>query len=65
MAEGRGKKGFWPIMRFVTLLLAAIITVLPLVTAFFGSFKTKLEFADSNPLAPPKSFLYFDNFLFH
>ena len=63
MAEGRGKKGFWPIMRFVTLLLAAIITVLPLVTAFFGSFKTKLEFADSNPLAPPKSFLYFDNFV--
>lgn len=37
--------------------------MLPLVTAFFGAFKTKAEFAESNPLALPSSFLNFDNFL--
>lgn len=57
----KGSKG-WSIVRYVSLVFAALCILLPLVTAFFGSFKTKAEFSDSNPLAPPKSFLNFENF---
>ena len=50
-------------MRYISLILAAICTLLPLVTAFFGAFKTKSEFAESNPLAPPENFFNLDNFV--
>ena len=50
------------ILKYVSLGLITVITLLPLVTAFFGAFKTKSEFADSNPLALPKSFLNLENF---
>ena len=53
----------WSVVRYVSLILAAICTLLPLITAFFGAFKTKSEFAVSNSLAPPENFLNFDNFV--
>ncbi len=57
------KAHFWQFVRYASLIFISFCTLLPLVTAFFGSFKTKAEFAVSNPLAPPESFLNFDNFI--
>ena len=54
---------FWSVVRYASLIIITICTLLPLVTAFLGAFKTKAEFAESNPLALPKSFLNFDNFV--
>lgn len=62
----RKKQGLdivWDIVRYVSLILVTICTLLPLVTVFFGAFKTKLEFSESNPLQLPKNFLNFDNFI--
>lgn len=50
-------------MRYISLILAAACTIIPLLTAFLGAFKTKTEFSESNPLELPHSFLNFDNFV--
>lgn len=57
------KVHFWQFVRYLSLIFISFCTLLPLVTAFFGSFKTKTEFALSNPLAPPENFFNFDNFI--
>ncbi|MBQ8165771.1 MAG: carbohydrate ABC transporter permease, partial [Lachnospiraceae bacterium] len=57
------KTHFWQFVRYLSLFFISFCTLLPLVTAFFGAFKTKTEFATSNPLALPKSFLNLDNFI--
>lgn len=57
------KTHFWQFVRYLSLFFISFCTLLPLVTAFFGAFKTKAEFATSNPLALPKSFLNLDNFI--
>lgn len=53
----------WDMIRYLSLILVTICTLLPLMTAFLGAFKTKSEFAESNPLALPESFFNFDNFI--
>lgn len=53
----------WDVVRYASLILASVCIILPLLTAFFGSFKTKAEFAESNPLALPESFLNFENYV--
>lgn len=53
----------WDIVRYLSLILISICTLLPLMTAFLGAFKTKAEFSESNPLALPESFFNFDNFI--
>lgn len=53
----------WDMIRYLSLILVTICTLLPLMTAFLGAFKTKSEFAESNPLALPENFFNFDNFI--
>lgn len=60
--QHKKQSGPWVIVRYASLILAAIVTLLPLVTAFFGSFKTSSEFNSSNVLALPASFLNFENY---
>lgn len=56
------KKIPWEILKYASLIITAIIILLPLITALFGSFKTTAEFSSSNVLAPPKSFFNFSNY---
>ncbi len=51
------------ILKYFILILTSIIILLPLVTAFLGSFKTTDEFNSSNVLALPQNFLNFSNFV--
>ncbi|MGP7959243.1 carbohydrate ABC transporter permease [Sanguibacter sp. A247] len=49
-------------LKYVTLVAASVIAVVPLVTLFFASLKTKAEFAATGPLDPPANWLNFSNY---
>ncbi|GAA1875803.1 carbohydrate ABC transporter permease [Myceligenerans crystallogenes] len=49
-------------LKYTSLVIAAACAVIPLATVFMAAFKTKEEFATSDPLAPPASWLHLENF---
>ncbi|WP_439564145.1 carbohydrate ABC transporter permease [Microcella sp.] len=49
--------------KYVTLVLAAIVAVLPLVVVLFAAFKTSEEYATTTPLTPPANWLNVANFV--
>ena len=57
------KKSLLNILKYGTLLVWSFIIFFPLITLFFGSFKTYEEFINTAGLVPPKSFLNFDNYI--
>ena len=61
--KSKWKKLPWEIIKYASLIIAAFVILLPLVTALFGSFKTSAEFNSSNVLALPKNFLNFSNYV--
>lgn len=50
-------------LKYLSVILAAIIAVLPLAVVFMGSFKTNKELLTTNPLAPPENFLNISNYV--
>ena len=50
-------------LKYISVLLAAAVTLLPLAVVFFGAFKTNKELLTTNPLAPPENFLNFSNYV--
>lgn len=48
--------------KYLSLIIASLCTLLPLVTVVFASFKTKQEYGATGPLAPPSNWLNFENF---
>lgn len=57
------KKILINIIKYGTLMLWALIILLPLITIVFGSFKTYDEFTNTAGIVLPKSFLNFDNYI--
>ena len=49
--------------KYVSLVVASIVTLLPLGLILFGSFKTNQEFLSTNPFQPPDSWFNFDNYV--
>jgi raffinose/stachyose/melibiose transport system permease protein len=49
--------------KYVSLIVGATVTLIPLVVILFASLKTHTEFATTSPLAPPQNWLNFDNFV--
>ncbi len=50
------------ILKYFSLCLAAFIAVIPVVVCIFTAFKTNEEYASTNVMTLPKSWLYFENF---
>ena len=57
------KKHISNIIKYGSLILWTLVIILPLITVFFGSFKTPEEFIETIGVIPPKSFLYFENYV--
>ncbi|MFR6349780.1 MAG: carbohydrate ABC transporter permease [Enterocloster aldenensis] len=51
------------ILKYVSLIAAALTALIPVVVCVFTAFKTNEEYASTSALSLPKSFLYFDNFI--
>jgi ABC-type glycerol-3-phosphate transport system permease component len=50
------------VAKYASLMVACAAAIIPLVTVVMAAFKTKEEFATSDPLTPPQSWTNFDNF---
>lgn len=62
MNKRNTKSLFFSIFKYVMLVLAAVIAVIPVVVCVFTAFKTEEEYQTTSALTLPKSFLYFENF---
>ena len=49
--------------KYTSLVIAAIVTLLPLSVLLFASLKTASEYAQTGPFDPPSNWLHFDNFV--
>lgn len=62
----KGKKiisGLFSVLKYVSLIGASIIALVPVCICILTAFKTNEEYAGSSVLDLPKSFLNFDNFV--
>ncbi len=57
--------GFWAttVGKYLTLAIAAVVTLGPIVVLFLVSFKTDSEVLTTSPLQGPSSFLNFNNYI--
>lgn len=51
------------ICKYVLLIFAAFVALVPIVSCIFTAFKTEEEYANTNVITLPKSFLNFSNFV--
>ena len=51
------------ICKYVLLIFAAFVALVPIVSCIFTAFKTEQEYASTNVITLPKNFLNFDNFI--
>ena len=49
--------------KYLSLIVAAVVTLLPLSVLLFASLKTAPEYAQTGPFDPPENWLNFDNFV--
>ena len=50
-------------IKYVSLLLATFVALLPIVSIVITAFKTETEYSSTNVMTPPRSWLYVDNFI--
>lgn len=50
------------IIKYISLIIASLVAIIPVVVCVLTAFKTNEEYASSSVLAAPKSWLYFENF---
>lgn len=50
------------IFKYVSMILAAVVSLVPVCVCVLTEFKTNDEYAFTSVLSLPKSFLYLDNF---
>ena len=63
MSKAKGKRIVISILKYITLILGAFISVLPIVVCVITAFKTPEEYASTNVMTLPQSWAYFDNFI--
>ena len=50
------------ILKYVSLILASLIAVVPVIVCVFTAFKSNEEYASTSVLTPPRSWTYLENF---
>lgn len=59
----RFKSGSATTAKYTSLVIAAVVTLLPLSVLLFASMKTAPEYAQTGPFDPPANWLNFENFV--
>lgn len=62
MNSSKVKMTIFSIVKYFSLILAALVAIIPVVVCVFTAFKTEEEYQSTSALSLPKSFLYFENF---
>ena len=63
MSGEKAKKIVLGVLKYFTLVFGAFVSLLPLVVCVITAFKTPEEYASTNVMTPPKSWLYLENFV--
>lgn len=63
MSKGKSKRIIITLLKYITLIFGAFVSVLPIVVCVITAFKTPEEYASTNVMTLPKSWLYFENFI--
>lgn len=63
MTMGRSNNVILTVLKYFTLVLGGFISVLPIVVCVITAFKTPEEYAATNVMTLPESWLYFENFI--
>ena len=59
----RVRSGSATTAKYTSLIVAAVVTILPLSVLLFAGLKTAPEYAQTGPFTPPSNWLNFDNFV--
>ena len=57
------KKIIFSVIKYFTLAFASFVALVPVVVCIITAFKTETEYASTNVMTLPESWLYFDNFI--
>ncbi|MTK07351.1 MAG: carbohydrate ABC transporter permease [Hungatella sp.] len=57
------KKFLWTLIKYITLILGSVISVLPVIVCVITAFKTPEEYATTNVMTLPASWFYVNNFI--
>ncbi|MBE5988115.1 carbohydrate ABC transporter membrane protein 2 (CUT1 family) [Lacrimispora xylanisolvens] len=57
------KKIIWTIVKYISLILGSVISVLPVIVCVITAFKTPEEYATTSVMTLPDSWLYLNNFI--
>jgi multiple sugar transport system permease protein len=57
------KKILWTIVKYTTLILGSVISVLPVIVCVITAFKTPEEYATTSVMTLPDSWFYLNNFI--
>jgi len=63
MSKAKSKRIVISILKYITLVLGAFVSVLPIVVCVITAFKTPEEYASTNVMTLPESWVYFENFI--
>ena len=63
MSKAKSKRIVISILKYITLVLGAFVSVLPIVVCVITAFKTPEEYASTNVMTLPESWAYFENFI--
>ncbi|MCI9271238.1 MAG: carbohydrate ABC transporter permease [Dorea sp.] len=63
MSGAKAKRTIVSILKYITLIFGAFVSVLPIVVCVITAFKTPEEYASTNVMTLPKSWTYFENFV--
>ena len=59
----KAKKTTIAVLKYITLIFGAFVSVLPIVVCVITAFKTPEEYASTNVMTLPQSWAYFENFI--
>ncbi len=63
MSKAKMKRTLISVLKYITLILGGFVSVLPIVVCVITAFKTPEEYASTNVMTLPQSWLYFENFI--
>ncbi len=59
----KAKRSIIAVLKYITLIFGAFVSVLPIVVCVITAFKTPEEYASTNVMTLPQSWTYFENFI--
>ena len=59
----KAKRSIIAVLKYITLILGAFVSVLPIIVCVITAFKTPEEYASTNVMTLPESWAYFENFI--